>query len=321
MSANSKIYSNAVAKFLEGKLLDADKFKRLSGADYNDAVKMLIDYGYGDGTAYEGIDTDELINAETNALIVFADEYAPAKSIFDALTAKYFYNSVKAAYKEKVSGISAKGAAADFFMKTVDEVKSGDYSDLPDELSVLLEELDEQNLDNPLNSRTIDESITSAMYASCLKNSKKIGSTGYKKYVLAEIDGRNMLAAFRAVRAGVDLNIFNEMILSGGKITSEEFAVLFDKGSDAFLRVIDDDNYDTAKLLSESTDFSSFERDLDEYLFSLTVAGRENMTKSDPFINYFLAKESELKTVKILLTCIKNGLTAEIDGRIRRTYE
>ena len=58
MAAGSKIYANAVAKYNEGKLLDGEKLKRVSEASYSDAIKMLYDYGYGEGLPLENADAE-----------------------------------------------------------------------------------------------------------------------------------------------------------------------------------------------------------------------------------------------------------------------
>ena len=69
----SKIFSNAVAVSDERKLLGKEQLTRLSSASYDDAIKMLKDYGYVD--CDESADLDAFFYAQTEALVDYIEEY------------------------------------------------------------------------------------------------------------------------------------------------------------------------------------------------------------------------------------------------------
>ena len=90
------VYSNTLARIQMGRLLNAEQFKRLSEADYADALKMLAEYGYGGGVA--GGDIDTVIARETNALISFIEDDCVNAFARKALLNRFYYGNAKALY-------------------------------------------------------------------------------------------------------------------------------------------------------------------------------------------------------------------------------
>ena len=129
MTAGSKIYSNAVAKYNEGRLLDAEKLKRVVEAEYDDAVRMLYDYGYGEGLPIEEADAEKLAELEIGKLISFVREYAFDETISAYLLNPYLYNNAKAAYKSRIVAVGRQAYFPGFDEET-EAVRTGDYKNL-----------------------------------------------------------------------------------------------------------------------------------------------------------------------------------------------
>lgn len=319
MAAGSKIYANAVAKYDEGKLLDAEKLKRITEASYFDALKMLYDYGYGEGLPIEDADAEKLTAVETDKLLNFVKEYSPDDRLTEYLTLSERYNNVKAAYKSRFVNIE-KSAYFGGFDETVEAVKSGEYNGLNDVLANALSALDALAAEDKITSLDIDKKLTEAYYKESLILAKKLGKNA-RRYVEKKIDLTNMLTAFRCKKAGLTEKDFAEMTVDGGKLDPEQLAAFVTLDPEVALGRFDGEYYETAKRFVSSGDFAEFERESDELLYLSAVSDRENMTSNDPFIGYYYAKQAEIKTVRLVLTCLKNGATDEIKKRIRRIYE
>ena len=129
----TKIYANAVAKYNEGKLLDAEKIRRLADASFSDAVRMLCDYGYGGGTVDEkSYDIDAFISRETSALIEYVQSSSPDEYLARVLTNRFLYGNAKAYYKARLTG--KENDAAVYRMddeEMADGIRKGEYAALP----------------------------------------------------------------------------------------------------------------------------------------------------------------------------------------------
>lgn len=137
------IFVSALAKCNEMKLLKKEQIIRMtSAADYDEALKMLYDYGY----QRAGVsDIDGVIETQINALIVFILENSPDKHLTKVILNPFLYNNAKLYYKSRFVSVP------DSFYDIDDaEIKKGilekDYSSLPPALKKRLEELDKQSL-------------------------------------------------------------------------------------------------------------------------------------------------------------------------------
>lgn len=316
MAAGSKIYSNAVAKYNEGRLLDAEKLKRVTEADYGDAVRMLYDYGYGEGLPIEEADAEKLAALETGKLISFVREYAFDETLSAYLLNPYLYNNVKAAYKSRFVNVGRE-AYFSGFDEEVEAVRTGDYKRLSAIMAAALEKLDAASADGGLSSMAIDVALTAASFDEELRLAGRLGGA-YKKQTIKKIDYTNLLTVFRCRRARVKESAAGGMLLSGGKIDAARLASLLMLDAEAALKNFDGEYYERVKFLFETGDFIAYERDMDDILLSGAVRDRENMVSSDPFVGYFYAKKAEIQTVKLALTCLKNGARDEIQRRLRK---
>lgn len=316
MTAGSKIYSNAVAKYNEGRLLDAEKLKRVVEAEYDDAVRMLYDYGYGEGLPIEEADAEKLAELEIGKLISFVREYAFDETLSAYLLNPYLYNNAKAAYKSRIVAVGRQAYFPGFDEET-EAVRTGDYKNLSPVMAAALEKLDSAFADGETSSMAIDVALTSASFEEELRLAGKLGGA-YKKQTVKKIDYTNLLTAFRCRRARVKASAAVEMFHSGGKIDEAQLTSLLTLDAETALKNFDGEYYERVKFLFETGDFIAYERDIDDALLAGAVRDRENMVSSDPFVGYFYAKKSEIQTVKLALTCLKNGARDEIQRRLRK---
>jgi len=319
MAAGSKIYANAVAKYNEGKLLDGEKLKRVSEASYSDAIKMLYDYGYGEGLPLENADAEKLSGTELNKLIAFVNEYAQDEKLKSFLLLPFLYNNLKAAYKSKFSSVS-ENAFYPFFTFETDAVKAGEYNALSPIAADGLKSLDNLSAEGKITSREIDCVLTACMYKE-LKSLSSGLNRSLKKYVSTAIDLKNILTAFRSRKQKVDLKTATGMIIEGGSVKEEQLKAIVASDPETATAMFDGEYHEYVKKLFETGDFVEFERETDEILYALSTKNRENMTSSEPFTGYFFAKLTEIKTVKLILTCLKNNARDEISKRLRRVYD
>lgn len=314
----TRIYANAVAKYNEGKLLDAEKLRRLIDADFADAVKMLCDYGYGNGNLSEGsYDIDAFISAETGKLVSYVLRDAPDERLARVLTARFIYGNVKAYYKERSGG---KANVAAVYALDDDEIRAavlkGEYAALPAPMADALEKLDSRFAEARPDPKVIDTELTKAMYADMRAQARRSKSKTLRAFVAAQIDVTNILSALRARALNAPLTALGAMFIEGGRMEEDEIAALY-ASSDPMtqLRATPYDYLADGALC----DLPHIEARADDYLAEIWEAEAENMQSLSPFVHYFTAQLSEYKTVKTILTCSKHNVKNEIASRLRHS--
>ncbi len=285
------VFINAVCKAEEKNLLSYEALVRLSAAEFDEAIKMLHDYGYNEGVIdVQSFDIDELISKQVNSLINFIGEYSPNEYVENFLLATYLYNDIKAEYKRKLGAQCSKL----YMAEKVKEITKGEYTHIDNETAKTLCELD---LCDP-SPAEIDIAITKAMYAYKLKMAKRSGSSLLIKYSKAEIDIVNLITMNRANRLHMTQNESDALFIYGGN---------FNLGEEIPKEYTEFDFKDPIKLETEA----------DNYLLALASSQSCDMDSIGPLLSYILRKSSELKTVKMILVCIKSNARNEIPCRLR----
>lgn len=310
----SAVYSNTLARINMGRLLNAEKLKRLSEAEYADALKMLAEYGYGGGVAGEDVDT--VIARETNALIAFIEDDCVNAFARKALLNRFYYSNAKALYKARFVDVDLGAALYNVDLDMMGIVK-GDYSELDAALVETLAYLD--GLEPPIHPKTIDTVLTKAMYADSLLCAKRSHSRTLYKYFVSEIDLNNILSVLRAKTLGISADSVTDMLVEGGSLSNETLLSVLTVDSGRIAEPFEKTPYAALlERLAEKVTFTTeFETGADDYLYMLTESGAVSLDKFDVFLRYVLAQLTEFKMVKMILVCVKNGVKHEIAARMR----
>ncbi|MCI8435319.1 MAG: V-type ATPase subunit [Clostridia bacterium] len=308
------VYSNTLARIQMGRLLNAEQFKRLSEADYADALKMLAEYGYGGGVA--GGDIDTVIARETNALISFIEDDCVNAFARKALLNRFYYSNAKALYKSRFADVDLGAALYNVDLDMTGIVK-GDYNELDVSLTETLEYLD--SLETPLHPKTIDTVLTKAMYADSLRCAKRSHSRTLNKYFVSEIDLNNILSVLRANILRLSAESVAEMLVDGGTLSQETLLSVLTIDPAHIAEPFERTPYAAMlERLAEKVAYTAeFETGADDYLYMLTESGAVSLDKFDVFLRYVLAQLTEFKMVKMILVCAKNGVKQEIAARMR----
>ncbi len=318
MAYASKIYANTLASYNAKFLMDGDRLRRLIDAGYPDALRVLQDYGWGEGLTE--ITVDSLLAAETEKLVSFVRENSIGGKVNNVLLAPFVFHNAKAAYKGRTANADVSRALYGGFTDVSSAVADKNYSELPDVLADVLEALDEEGETAPLSPRAIDMRITSAMYEYSLMEAK--GDKSLTKYVKSEIDLKNLLTLFR-LRALGDRKSLPELFIRGGSLDLGEMTKALDGTAEAFNLFYARSEYSDvfAGVEKGAAAITELETGIDEYLYALTLAGRDDFLSKNPFINYFHRALLEIKTVRTVLVCLKNNAEGEIKRRLRAVYD
>lgn len=322
MKDNAYVYAVARTRALELKLFSDGTIEQLIGCkDYKSALAFLVEHGFSDNQA--DMDMDEMLKAEKEKTWAEIKSMNIDMSIFDVLSFENLYHNLKAAIKEICTG---KVEANIFFEdapigkdKMLEIIKEKDFTALPPHMVEVAKDALEtmlQTKDGQLCDIIIDKKALEAIYEAGEKSDAKV----MKEYAKMLVDVSNIKIAVRASKTGKNREFLNRAIAQCGSLDIQKLKDASLKGVDAIYEYLNNEGYSEAVLNMQKSN-SAFERWCDNQIINTIKPEKYNPFSSGPLIAYVLARENEIKTVRIILTGKANGLSEdEIRERVRDMY-
>ncbi|MDO4960957.1 MAG: V-type ATPase subunit [Eubacteriales bacterium] len=318
-----KSYAYAVARLrhAELKLLDSAALEQLiSARSTEDAVKLLKDRGWGSD---ESDDLDEICSKETKKLWEYVDEIVPDINVFNVFRLQNDFNNLKAALKESVMtydypGIYAENGTVPAEMIR-DAVKSRNYKNLPVYMSEIAEKAHEIFLrtgDGQLCDIMVDKACLDAIRNAGAES----GDSFIAEYAELKVAAADINIAIRSCITRKDRDFMTMAIADSGIMSTEGLITATISGIDA------------AGAFLASTDFAgavqelkkspaAFERWCDNLITDRMQSMHYEAFGPGPIAAYIIARENEIKSVRIILSGKQNGFPdSKIRERMRDTY-
>ena len=329
MDKSKFIQSSTRLRVLEKEFLKSENFIRISETEtLEDALRSLSDTVYNkyinklsSPTEYEYILKEELTN--------FYDELfdiSPSKIPVKLLTLKYFYHNLKVLIKEDIGKKDLKDLymnIGDFELKEYkDALLKGSKKNKYFELITRVEELYEEKKDQQL----IDIYLDNAYFTELLELAKESEVDLFIKYAKNLIDFTNIRTLLRAKKQEKSVEFLRSIIIEGGNVREETYFDLLNRDissdTDAFKKL------EIYKYIKEALDsfkergnLSDFEREMDNYFIDLIKDVKYITYGPEVVFANALAKEMEIKNLRIILVSKLNGLDSEfIREKLRDTY-
>lgn len=308
-------YAFAVAKVrqLENNLLSKAQFDQMiNSADISEALAVLSQKGWQTG---ENItDFDHLLNDELNNTWELVNELAPDSNELKAIVVKNDFHNLKVAVKALVSGVSPQ----QYFVyptfadtaNIVQNLSDKDYDLLPAYLrEAAAAAYDAVTLthDGQLAEVIIDKAALQTITDFAEKGNSEI----VKSYAALTVLAADIKTAVRGAKAGKKEQFFEQAICGSRDINRDWFIKAAVRGVDEVL------NFLTAAGFSEYTEalkvsLSAFEKLCDEKIAALIYQAALTSFGIDPIVAYYLAKENEIKNVRIILICKNMGADVSV---------
>ena len=317
-------YTYAVARIraLEVSLFTGQTMEQLIACDsYDSAIKFLQEKGWGDSAS--GEDADEILNCEREKTWEVMNDLVNDMSVFDVLKIGDSYHNLKTAIKETVT--SEKHPYV-FYQDTeispdrmLEIVSEREWGDLPSHMRNVAEEAYEtftRTQDGQLCDIIVDRGALEAIYAAGKASKAQI----LRDYAESTVAVADIKVAVRCQKTAKNLDFIRRGLASCSSLSTESLAQAAASGMDAILSYLEQVGYsDAAEALQESP--SAFERWCDNRIIETIRPQKYNAFSIGPVVAYALARENEIKTVRIILTGKLNDLSDDsIRERVRETY-
>lgn len=327
---DNTIFAQSVARirFLETKLLDLSKLQALVEArDFEDCIRMLQDTVYN-----EYINSASYEKGLKEALQdLYADMYktSPVREVVDIFAAKYDAHNIKSLIKSRITRKDVSDLLINAGSIQLDNLKimfsEDSFRDMPEALRPFVEKALESKGDNH-NPQDIDISIDRGLYRYMLKLANKSELSYLAEIVVLMIDIANIKAFVRIKFQDKGREFFQKTYIPGGKLDLDVFTGNISDPVESFPgKLYHTDHYKWIKPAVDEfvklNDLGIIERYGDNFLIRSLWKSRLVSFGPEPLVAYIIARENEIKALRIILTGKKNNMLPDnIRERLRDVY-
>lgn len=322
----SEEYAYAVARVRAKELTllsQSDMESLISAGNYEECRRQLADFGWDSepGEAPEGI-----LKREHDKTWKFASELERDPKVFRVFLYANDYHNLKVAIKEAATNREHPHVYIDRSQCVFDPqqikraVAEHDYASLPDsQMRDAAKEAHETLLhtgDGQLCDIIIDKAALMKIYQAG-KESRDETMALYSELVVALAD---IKTAIRGCQTGKDQSFLLQAMAPCDTINVQRLSKASTDGMEAIYAYLEHTAYAGA-IPEIQRGNSAFERWCDDLMINKMRPQLHNQFTIGPIIAYIVAKENEIKTVRIILSGKINQLSDEaIRERVRETY-
>ena len=322
MSNTKYTYAVARIRALEVSLFsDAVIEQLLACRTADEALRFVMEKGWGDVSG--DADMDAVLKREEEKTWEVIRDVAPDMKVFDVLSYPKLYHNLKAAVKEVCTEKQTPGIFYDDCDIPGGEmlriIENREFSRLPGNMGRVAEEA----LDTLLHTRDgqlcdvmIDKVALEAIYEA----GKRSGEPIIENYADTMVAIADIKIAVRSRKTGKSADFMRGAMAECRSINREQLIRAALAGEEEIARYLEGTSYaGGADALREST--SAFERWCDDRMTETMKTQKYEAFSVGPLLGYLIARENEIKTVRIILTGKQNGFPDDaIRERIREMY-
>ena len=319
--AEQYIYAVARIRSRELSLLNEAVISQLSAAaTEEDCLRILNEKNWGN----PDLPSEEMFQEENKKTWALIRELVPNNmQIFDVFRLEKDYHNLKAAVKESCSdgihpGIFTDGGTIP--AKDIEQaIAESDYEALPKSMRQVAQEAKEtllQTRDGQLCDVIIDRAALEAIREA----GEKTGEALLKDYGELVCATGDIKIAVRAARTGKSRQFLDRALAPCSTLDVSALAEAAAAGVDAVIAYLDHTVYaDAVEELNGSV--AAFERWCDNRMIETIKPQIHNPFGIGPIAAYILARDNEIKTVRIILAAKRNDLPEEmLRERVREMY-
>lgn len=316
-------YTYAVARIraLEVSLLDNVFIEQLlSCENYDMCISLLSEKGFGDGNCNDAL---SMLKREEEKIWEVIYDIAPEKSVFDVFFYPKIYHNLKAAIKQVCTETENENIFYDDCQITGEQmlsiIKNKDFDKLFGNMPEVAKEAYQtllHNRDGQLCDIIIDKATLEAIYQAGKKSNENI----IKEYANDFVAIADIKMAIRAQKTNKSLDFIKRSLVHCDSINIDNLANSALKGIDGISNYLLGTEYaSSVEALKKSP--SAFEIWCDNRMIQNMQSQKYKSFSIGPLVAYIIARENEIKTVRIILTGKQNNFPAEaIRERIRQMY-
>jgi V/A-type H+-transporting ATPase subunit C len=321
MTDNQYTYAVARIRSKELQLLSKNDIDQLLNLkNEKECLRFLTDKGWGRSGDEN---SDELVMTEREKTWEIMRELVEDMSIFNTFLYANDFHNVKAAIKQ----VYTDSDVTDIYNQNgtikpeviYHAVKEHDFSILPENMRSSAEEAYQVQLHTG-DSQLCDVILDKAALETVYKKGKESGNELLARYAELKVASADINIAIRSIRTGKDRSFMERALAECSGLSINELITASLEGEEAALNYLSTTVYADA-VPALRTSISAFERWCDNLIIRFIRPQKYNPFTVSPLAAYILARENEIKTVRILLSGKRNEISEEaIRERMREMY-
>ena len=324
-------YPCAVIRGNELTLLSVtDLHKVVEAASVQSAMNLLHDFGYGDGKDLANPrDFEVALAAEKNRVAELVQSLDPNQNELEFLKFPADYHNAKVLLKAESLGINPEN-----YLMDGGRVAAGDLELMVKERNFLFTpvKLRDAILEafnyfaTTKDPQGIDILLDQACYREMLECAEAVDVEFISGYVKLLIDILNVQIFVRLKEIGKSVDFFSNVFLPGGKIDLSLLRELYGEGYQHIGEKLDLYGFGQvvgrgAAEASAGGSFALMEKLADDLKIKYVQTAKYVTAGVEPILAFYVAKEMELKNLRMILTGKLVGIAEEtLKERLRETY-
>ena len=322
--AKNKIYPFAVASIrsMENKLLTKQRLMQMADAkDAAEAFRILCETDYGKTVTEDVRDFEKMIQNHLEEEYQAVGKLIPSETFMDIFRFKNDYHNIKVLIKEEIAKVNGKKYLIKGGSIPLESLQKNfrdrNYVELPNIKAEAVQEAIEMYAKTK-NARYIDTILDRACFQVMSDSTHKLGNDYVSRYVSKLADMTNLKTLLRVWKLKRTEEELEDSIVPGGELPADLIIRAF---KNDIIQVMKETSYGTLCETYMPQGFTAFEKACDDYLMGYVKDAKYKTLTPEPVAAYILAKETEAKCVRIIMTCKLQEIDPEtIKERVREAY-
>ncbi len=315
------IYAVASIRAKEKSLLNDSDIQTMVGMKTGEQVlSYLTERGWGEGANVK--DAEAVLEAEETKNMELLEKLHVDPYIIEVLSYPELYHNLKAAVKVVCTGTEHSEAFYD--SDVLDEkmlvtiIRDNEFEKLPEHMQAVAKDAKEVMLstrDGQKCDIKIDRACLDATELAAASKDKFLSEYAETKVAITDIK-----IAVRAAITHRSLEFIQSALAPCKSFDVELLADAAASGIEDVYTFLEKHGFkDAVDAIKES--YSVFERWCDDYIMSTLMGQKTNIQSSGPIVAYYLARQNEIRTARIIITAKANGFSESvISERVRKMY-
>lgn len=324
------IFAHSIAriKAMENRLLGRAKLDSLIDAkDFSDSVKMIQDTLYGEYMA-----SDSYENGLKSALEdVYQHMYdiIPVHEVIDVLAVRYDGHNIKSILKGKFSGFDTSSMLINVGTIPIERLKQmileENYSNIPETVVKTVQKA-VSTFNQSGDPQDIDLIVDKGIFEYAMEIAKNSKYDYLVEFVRFNIDITNLKTFIRIKAQERSIEFLDKVFINGGTLEYNRFADYINESLERFADKLSYTDFSkwSDQGISEyirNGDLGSIDRYGDNYIISHIKKSKFISLGTEPIIAYVIARENEIRALRIILTGKKSNVHPDkIRERMRDVY-
>jgi len=331
-------YASGRLRVMETRLLNRNSVMRLLEADSaQETMRMISEGDYAN--VFSGIqniiDFDAGLKLEQERVYNLMDELSQDPEMTLIFRAKWDFHNLKvllkasyltdskSSFDEALSGLGK--IPIENLRIAVDPDAEKDEADVPEYIRIALDDARAQ-YEATQNPQMLDFIIDSHCHSFMYERASKYSNKFLLGYLEAVADLNNIRNLIRLKMLEGNIRLLDAVLLPFGAIEKKMFLQHFDDSIESLGTVFSNTPYgeiviEAIRRWADENSLSTFEKLADNYLVNYLKPAKYIVFGIEPLIAYLLAKEHEIKLIRIIMIGKINDVPTDIiNERLRDTY-